>query len=63
YPCGYQLPELLYLSTSKSTRIRYGYLVTIRTSIILARLTQSSLTHDVTYNMLNNISNIRMFWL
>ncbi|KAL4756053.1 uncharacterized protein BDW70DRAFT_145491, partial [Aspergillus foveolatus] len=48
YPCGYQIPELLSLSTSKSARIRYGgYLVTIRTSIIFARLTQSSLTHDV----------------
>ncbi|KAL4758163.1 uncharacterized protein BDW70DRAFT_142243 [Aspergillus foveolatus] len=47
YPCGYQIPELLSLSTPKSARIRYGYLVTIRTSIIFARLTQSSLTHDV----------------
>ncbi|KAL4755703.1 uncharacterized protein BDW70DRAFT_146065 [Aspergillus foveolatus] len=47
YPCGYQIPELLSLSTSKSTRIRYGYLITIRTSIILARLTQSNLPHDV----------------
>ncbi|KAL4758254.1 uncharacterized protein BDW70DRAFT_142022 [Aspergillus foveolatus] len=46
YPCGYQIPELLSLSTSSSMRIRYGYLIAIRTSIILARLTQSSLKHD-----------------